>query len=94
MRWTAGPAIEKMALVVYLLGALDGYKGDYIDYDEWIVESGNYNVKIDLISYYYRNKEYEYSYFIDLSYKMFTDEELDQEIKEKQQKRDEVDNDL
>lgn len=89
-----GPAIERMGLYVYLLGTLDGYSADYLDYDEWIVEEDGYSVKIDLISYYYRNDDYDYYYHIDVSYHRFTDEDLKQAQLEKQQENDEIDNDM
>lgn len=89
-----GPAIDRMALYVYLFGGLTGYSGDYVDYDEWIVDCGSYNVKIDLISYYYRNSDYEYFYHVDVSYHRYTDEEYNAEVEKKRQERMEVDNDL
>ena len=89
-----GPAFERMALWVYLLGALDKCAGNYYDYDEWVVYAKDYQVKIDLISYYYRNSDYEYSYFCDLSYHKFTDDELDTEIQKKKDEENEVDDDL
>lgn len=89
-----GPAIDKMAMWVYLLGALDGNKGDYYDYDEWTLNYDEYHVKIDLISYYYRDSDYNYSYYVDLSYKKYTDEDFDAALKEKQGEREEVDSDI
>ena len=89
-----GPAIDRMGFYVYLLGSLDNYKGDYYDYDEWVIDQDDYHVKIDLISYYYRNSDYEYSYFVDLSYHYFTDEDLEAAINEKVTEQEEVDNDL
>ena len=89
-----GPAIESMSLYVYLLGSLDGYAGDYTDYDEWIVDSGDDHVKIDLISYYYRDDDFKYYYFVDVSYKYFTDADIEAAQNEKQGARDEVDNDM
>ena len=89
-----GPAISKMNLWVYLLGELENNAGDYYDYDEWVIDLDSYHVKIDLISYYYRNKDYEYSYFLDLSYHKFTDEDVEKKLKDKQSEQDEVDNDL
>jgi len=89
-----GPAIDSMALWVYLIGELDGCNADYYDYDEWIIDTDSYHVKIDLVSYYYRNSDYEYTYFVDLSYYMYTDEEYNKKIDEKRNERDEVDGDL
>ncbi len=89
-----GPAIDRMAMWVYLLGSFDKCAGDYYDYDEWIIDSNDYHVKIDLVSYYYRNSDYEYSYFLDLSYHMYTDEEYLAKIDEKISEQNEVDDDL
>lgn len=83
-----------MAEWVYLLGTDDGCYADYYDYDEWIVDTDSYHVKIDLVSYYYQNADYEYTYFVDLSYYMYTDEEYNEKIKDKMAEQDEVDNDL
>lgn len=88
------PAIERMAMWVYFLGALDKCAGDYYDYDEWIVDTDSYHVKIDLISYYYRDSDYEYSYFVDLSYHMYTNEEFMEALNEKVTEQNEVDDDL
>ena len=51
-------------------------------------------MKIDLISYYYRDSDYEYSYFCDLSYHMYTDQEFADEIQKKRDEQNEVDDDL
>lgn len=89
-----GPAIDRMAFWVYLFGEFDGCSADYYDYDEWVVDCTDYHVKIDLTSYYYRNKEYEYTYSINLSYHKYTDEEFQEAVNQKKNERDEVDNDL
>ena len=89
-----GPAFEQMGLWVYLLGKLDGCKGDYIDYDEWDLRYNDYNVKIDMVSYYYRNKDYDYTYRVSLSYHKYTDADYGAKLKEKQGEREEVDNDI
>lgn len=89
-----GPAIDRMALWVYLFGELDGWSADYYDYDEWIVDCTDYYVKIDLVSYYYRNDDYEYTYTVDLSYHKYTAEDYQAEIDAKKSEREEVDNDL
>ena len=89
-----GPAISNMAITVYLLGAQDGFKADYIDYDEWVVDAGDYNVKIELTYYYLCNSDYKYKYHLELSYLKFTDEEYDEAINEKQAEQEAVDNDL
>ena len=89
-----GSARDEMALFVYLIGELDGYSSDYTDYDEWIVDTKGGHVKIDLVSFYLRNSDFEYSYYVDLSYKFYTDEDFKAAQQEKQAARDEVDNDL
>ena len=83
-----------MAMWVYFLGELDGCSGDYTDYDEWVIDTDNYNVKIDMVSYYYRDNSYNYMYMVDVSYKMFTDDEYAEALREKQGEREEVDNDF
>ena len=89
-----GSAMSNMGLIVGLIGTMDGFDGDYIDYDEWIVDAENGHVKIDLVGYYYRDSDYDYYYYVDLSYKFYTDEEYDAAVQEKQAEREEVDNDL
>lgn len=59
-----------------------------------IVEADGYKVKIDLISYYYRTKEYDYSYKNAVSYHYFTDEDYQNAIQEKKDENAIVDNDL
>ena len=51
-------------------------------------------VKIDLVSYYWRDRDYNYYYYISLSYYRYTAEELEQAIQEKYQEQEEIDNDL
>ena len=89
-----GPAFTSMAVWVYWLGELDGCAGDYTDYDEWVVDADGYHVKIDMISYYYRDNKYNYQYMVNVSYKMFTDDEYAEALSEKQGEREEVDNDF
>ena len=90
-----GPAVTQMALWVYFVVPLaEGSAGDYVDYDEWVVEADGYNVKIDIVSYYFRDSDYEYSYYVDLSYQYFTDADLEEAVNEKQSEQEEVDNDL
>ena len=89
-----GPAMTNMAIWVYLLGSMDKCAGDYYDYDEWVIDTNGYHVKIDLISYYYRDSDYEYSYFCDLSYHMYTDQEYADELQQKRDEQNEVDDDL
>jgi len=47
-----------------------------------------------LISYYYRKKEYDYSYKNAVSYHYFTDEDYQNAIQEKKDENAIVDNDL
>ena len=89
-----GPALNRMSLWVYFFGELDGWSANYYDYDEWIVDCLNYHVKVDLVSYYYRNSDYKYTYTVELSYLKYTDEEYQKEIDKKQEMFDEVDTDL
>lgn len=89
-----GPAIDRMSLYVYLFGSISGYNGDYYDYDEWIIEEDDYSIKIDLISYYYRNDDFDYYYFVDCSYHKFTDEDIRAERDQQQQKNDDIDADF
>ena len=89
-----GPAITSMSLWVYLVGALPDNDGDYSDYDEWVLDVEDYHVKIDIISYYYRNSDYDYSYFVNLSYLKYTDEDYDNAVDEKRNEQSEVDSDL
>lgn len=90
-----GKAMENMALWVYFFVPLmDNFAGNYIDYDEWIVEADGYSVKIDLISYYVRDATYKYQYFLDLSYHYFTDADVEEARNEKQSAQAEIDSDL
>ena len=58
------------------------------------MKSNGYNVKIDLVSYYYRDKDYNYYYENVVSYHYYTDEDLIDAINEKQEENDAIDNDL
>lgn len=89
-----GPAMDRLALFVYLLGQLDGCSGDYIDYDEWIVDCNGYHVKIDLCGYYVRNSSYEYNYHLDCSYHYYTDDDVTEARNKKKGEQDIVDNDM
>ena len=83
-----------MGVMVYIFGGLDGYDGDYLDYDEWVVDCTNGHVKIDLISYYYRDADYNYNYDVDLSYYFYTDAEYEEALNEKIAERKAVDDDI
>ena len=89
-----GPAMSNMAVWVYLFGTFNGWSADYYDYDEWTVDCDDYHVKIDLVSFYYRNSDYEYTYEVNLSYKQYTDAEYQAALDEKKTEREAVDNDL
>lgn len=78
------------ALVV---GQYSGWKVDYVDYDEWVVDCDGYHVKIDMVSYY-TIAEYLKSYKVVLSYHYFTNEEFIAKVQEKEAERQEVDGDL
>ena len=73
---------------------LDGV-GDVRDYDEWYYrEFEDYNVKIDLVSYY-DGKSYSEADFTNLiGYKMFTDDEENSAIADKLAENQEMENDL
>lgn len=89
-----GPAIANMVLMTAIMDSLDGYRADYINYDEWVVDTDDYHVKIDLTSFYVRDNDYNYKYTVELSYLKFTDEDYDAKLADKQNKQDIVDNDL
>ena len=68
--------------------------GDFADYDEWIVNCNDYNVKIDLISFYSRRKGYDYQYKLHLSYRYYTDVDYLDKLQKKQEENAAIDNDL
>ena len=88
-----GPAIDNGMLINSIYKMIEG-DGNYRDYDEWVVKSNGYNVKIDLFSYYYRTKDYDYSYGNNLSYHYYTDADYEKALTEKQEENAAVDNDL
>ena len=89
-----GCAVDRMALVVYLFGGFDGSDSDYLDYDEWIVDCTGGHVKIDLISFYYRDSNYKYLFEVDLSYHFYTDAEYEKAVDAKRAERKAVDDDI
>lgn len=89
-----GSAMTRMGIVVYMIGGMDGCDGDYLDYDEWIVDCTGGHVKIDLISYYFRDSNYEYHFNVDLSYRFYTDAEYEEALNEKIAERKAVDDDI
>lgn len=88
-----GPAFEYSSTVIVLFQYIKG-DGDIRDYDEWIVHCDGYNVKIDLVSYYYRDKDYKYTYANLLSYHYFTDDDSINALKQQQEEIETIDNDL
>lgn len=88
-----GEAFDYAALLIYLYQYIKG-DGDFRDYEEWIVKCDGYNVKIDLVSYYYRDKDYNYTYQNLISYHYYTDEDALNAIQQKQEENDTVDSDL
>ena len=89
-----GPAIENAAMAIALYRYLLSGGGDFRDYDEWIVKSNGYNVKIDLVCYYVRDKSYDYTYYNVVSYHYYTDEDYLNAIQEKIDENAAIDNDL
>ena len=89
-----GPAVENAATIISLYRYLIEGTGDFRDYDEWIVSCDGYNVKIDLVSYYTRSKDYKYSYGNKISYHYYTDDDYLNALKEKQEEIEAIDNDL
>jgi hypothetical protein len=89
-----GSAIAVMTAIVGMISYLNGYSGDYADYDEWVIGCDDYHVKIDIISFYTKSKDYTYVYYVELSYHCFTDEEYAAAVREKEGEIQEVDDDL
>lgn len=88
-----GSAIGTASTIIALFSSIGGYSADYFDYDEWVVDCDDYNVKIDIISFYSRS-DYGYRYHVALSYHCFTDEEYAAAVREKEGAIQEVDDDL
>lgn len=88
-----GPAVESSALMIILYQYING-SGDIRDYDEWVIESNGYNVKIDLMSFYTRDDDYNYTYYNYLSYHYYTDDDYLNAVQEKIDENTAVDNDL
>ncbi len=89
-----GKAISRSAFYIALSKSFDGCDGDYIDYDEWTVDCSGGHVKIDLMSFYYRNQKYEYTFEVDLSYHFYTDAEYEEALNEKIAERRAIDDDI
>ena len=88
-----GKAWDNAAFSIALYQLL-GYGGDTFDYDEWIVECDDYNVKVDLVGYYTYGSSYNYSYHLVLSYHIFTDADMLGAVIDKQMQNDAIDSDL
>ena len=72
-----------------------GGVGDYRDYDEWLyTELTEYNVKIDIISSYGGSSYSDAIYSNYIGYTMYSDEDVEAAVAEKQAEQDERDNDL
>ena len=67
---------------------------NFRDYDEWIVDCGSYKVKIDLVCYYLRDNNYDYTYSNNVSYHYYTDADYLNALLEKINENAAVDNDL
>lgn len=88
-----GSAIDSCATSVVLYQLMSG-TGDIIDYDEWVIDKGNYSIKIDHIMWYIRDKNYDYTYHHSLSYHYFTNEDLSNAVQEKIDENAAIDSDL
>lgn len=89
-----GQAFNYSGMIIALYREVLNGGGDFRDYDEWIIHCDEYNVKIDLVSYYYRNRNYEYSYENLISYHYYKDDDLLDAIQQQQEENDAIDNDL
>lgn len=90
-----GSAIEAAATIGYLYKELLDGVGDIRDYAEWDVKVGNgEHVKIELVQYYYGTSYSDMQYYINVGYSDFTDEELENALKEKREENEAVMNDI
>ena len=89
-----GKAIESGAGYIGFYKYLLNGDGNYRDYDEWIVETDDGSVKIDLFSFYVRSKDYDYYFYNYLSYHYFTIDDLANALQEKIDENTAIDNDL
>lgn len=86
-------AIDGALGVVGMFNSINA-AADYIDYDEWIVELGDgNNIKIEIISYYTGSIDNR-KYSLNVGYKMFTDEEMEQAISDKKASTASIDDEL
>lgn len=91
-----GSAIESAVLMAYLYEqAFDYGVGDIRDYHEWIIfgDGGN-NTKIDLVEYYYGTSYSDREFYLKISYDYFSDQDLDDAIKEKEQGQQLIEDDI
>lgn len=88
-----GSAFDQYASDIFIINLLGG-TGDVRDYDEWIVDSNGYHVKIDFISYYTRDEDHNYIYNNAISYHYYTDEDYLNALKEKQNENAAIDSEF
>lgn len=87
-------AIDLMGNLIGLYRMIDGV-GDFRNYDEWkYTELDDYNVKIDIVSFYYGASYGEAEYRNLIGYKMYTDEDEQNAFEKKMSENAEVENDL
>ena len=67
-----GAAFDKSKSIMSLYKGFGG-KGDYRNYDEWVVRLNDYNVKIDLVCFYYAVQGGKNTYEVCLSYHQYND---------------------
>ena len=87
-----GSIVESIAFQVAFT-QLMGDRADLINSEEWVVDFGDYYVKIDHMNYYYTYSGEMY-YRQALCYKYFTDEDLTEVSNEIAEERAAVDSDL
>ncbi len=86
-------AIDGAAVLIGLYNLLE-MDADYMDYNEWIVETdGSNSVKIEMISFYTGDYD-DRAYHLNVGYRLFSPDDMDQAIAEQQEKRAVVDDDL
>ncbi len=67
-----GAAFDMSKSIISLYKGFGG-KGAYRNYEEWIIKTNDYNVKIDLVCYYYGMKGDKSTYEVCLSYHQYYD---------------------
>lgn len=88
-----GEAIEHAVTITYILSTYGGV-GDIRDYDEWVIDNGDYSVKIDHVQFYQGSSYSNMSYSHVLGYKYFTDADVEDEQNQKREQQAVVDSDL